>query len=427
MDEKDELDEWYENEPWEERENPEFEGSDDEEVQEDELENYVADYEGQVRLDRLVSIFHSDSNFSMPALHLAITEAKAGVNVENYMTLASMLHSVAPDDPLATVDEAWVEATTKTAQAETARLEQELKQYKNNLIKESIRVSRPASKTLLTAQMGNEDLGNHFLATGSYVEAAKAYQRMREFCTTTKHLLEMNLKLLYISVVQQNWAAAMSYRAKVVPAPNKDDPTTQAIDAVLTVVAGLAQLSAGNYRSAADRFLAVNPAYISAGPLAGVDFARRMLAPGEVAVYGSLCALATMAPDELRERVLDNQQFHEFVDLELDLGRAVSLFCGHRYTDCLAALDEYAAECRMDMHLRDHFAALHSEVRARSVARWFSVYSVVSLKTVAAVFPERDGGVSTQAEIERMIEEGRLDARIDVVDQVWPRRLRYDR
>jgi COP9 signalosome complex subunit 1 len=265
--------------------------------------------------------------------------------------------------------------------------------------------------------MGNEDLGNHFLAIGSYAEAAKAYSRMRDFCTTTKHLLEMNLKLLYIAVLQQNWSAAMSYRAKLAPPPAKDDQAAQAVDAVLTAVAGLAHLNLGQYRAAADRFLAVHPAYIAAGPLAGVDFARRMLAPGDVAVYGSLCALATMAPAELRERVLDNQQFHEFVDLELDLGRAVSLFCGHRYTDCLAALDEYAAECRMDMHLRDHFPALYAEVRARSVARWFEVYSVVSLDSIAAVFPPREG-VSTQEEVEVMIEEGRLDARVDVVDQV---------
>src|ERR1700743_203347 len=98
--------------------------------------------------------------------------------------------------------------------------------------------------------MGNEDLGNHFLAIGSYVEAAKAYSRMREFCTTTKHLLEMNLKLLYIAVLQQNWPAAMSSRAKVPPQPARDDATAaQAVDAVLTAVAGLAHLNLGQYRA----------------------------------------------------------------------------------------------------------------------------------------------------------------------------------
>jgi COP9 signalosome complex subunit 1 len=265
--------------------------------------------------------------------------------------------------------------------------------------------------------MGNEDLGNHYLSTGSYNEAAKYYSRMREYCTTQKHLLEMNLKLLYIAAVQQNWSAALSYRAKVVVQPSKDDPGAQAVDALLNAVSGLAQLNFGNYRAAADRFLSVHPAYIGAGAMAGVDFSRRMLAPGEIALYGSLCALATMTPGELRERVLESGQFHEFVDLELDLGRAVSLFCGHRYTDCLAALDEYASECRMDMHLRHHFARLYGEIRARSLARWFTVYSVVSLKSVAAVFPPREGA-TLQEEVEGMIEAGKLDARIDVVDQV---------
>ena len=122
MDEKDDLDKWYEKEQYEDLELPEFEASEDEEVQEDELESYVEDYEGQVRLDRLVSIFHSDSIFSMPALHLAISEAKTGANVETYVTLVGMMQSVAPDDPLATLDEAWVETTTKNNKAETARL-----------------------------------------------------------------------------------------------------------------------------------------------------------------------------------------------------------------------------------------------------------------------------------------------------------------
>jgi COP9 signalosome complex subunit 1 len=144
MGEKDELDLFYENEEMDELgELEELESSGEEEAPEDELENYVKNYDGQVRLDRLVSIFQSDSLFSMPALHLAISEAKTDVNVENYVILVNMLQSVAPDDPLATVNDAWVESTTKNAQAETTRLEQELKQYKNNLIKESIRVRPP--------------------------------------------------------------------------------------------------------------------------------------------------------------------------------------------------------------------------------------------------------------------------------------------
>jgi COP9 signalosome complex subunit 1 len=51
---------------------------------------------------------------------------------------------VAPDDPDARLDMNWMETTAKQVKAETDRLEFELKGYKNNLIKESIRVGSRA-------------------------------------------------------------------------------------------------------------------------------------------------------------------------------------------------------------------------------------------------------------------------------------------
>jgi len=48
---------------------------------------------------------------------------------------------VAPSDPITIKDQDWIESTSRQVRAETTRLENELKGYKNNLIKESIRVS----------------------------------------------------------------------------------------------------------------------------------------------------------------------------------------------------------------------------------------------------------------------------------------------
>lgn len=47
----------------------------------------------------------------------------------------------APDEPEAQFDDAWVHNTGKTNKNLIHQLEAELKGYKNNLIKESIRVS----------------------------------------------------------------------------------------------------------------------------------------------------------------------------------------------------------------------------------------------------------------------------------------------
>lgn len=80
------------------------------------------------------------SYLATEALRLAIAEAKSGKDVSRYENAVRALAEVAPNDKEAVLDTEWVERTQRTIKAETDRLEQELRGYKNNLIKESIRV-----------------------------------------------------------------------------------------------------------------------------------------------------------------------------------------------------------------------------------------------------------------------------------------------
>ena len=104
------------------------------------LEIYIANYRGRTRLDRLSHIAFTSPPLSKDAFHIAIDEAKQGLDVEYYMSIASGLQKLDPEDPKATIDVAWVDQKTKDIRLLTERLEGELKAYKNNLIKESIRV-----------------------------------------------------------------------------------------------------------------------------------------------------------------------------------------------------------------------------------------------------------------------------------------------
>jgi COP9 signalosome complex subunit 1 len=74
------------------------------------------------------------------ALKAAIKEAKGGKDVRRYKEAWDAIRIAAPNDPDAVRDEEWIDRTTRANKTETARLETELKGYKNNLIKESIRV-----------------------------------------------------------------------------------------------------------------------------------------------------------------------------------------------------------------------------------------------------------------------------------------------
>ena len=98
---------------------------------------YVA---GRTRFDRLLLIGTSSSYLYLEALKAAIAEAKQGSDVGRYESAVSSLREIAPNDPDAILDVAWVSTTKAQVKRNTDTLELELKTYKNNLIKESIRV-----------------------------------------------------------------------------------------------------------------------------------------------------------------------------------------------------------------------------------------------------------------------------------------------
>jgi 26S proteasome subunit RPN7 len=83
------------------------------------------------------------------ALRAAVAEARSGSDLKSYEDALQLLRrSLRASEMEVQADSAWMEKKDKQNKAETARLEHELKGYKNNLIKESIRVSLPHQNPL---------------------------------------------------------------------------------------------------------------------------------------------------------------------------------------------------------------------------------------------------------------------------------------
>ena len=95
---------------------------------------------GPTRFERLYTIGVSSIPLSVEALRLAVQEAKTGNSVQRYIIAQRALAVAAPDDAEAKLDQEWLDETRKRVERKTIKLETELKGYKNNLIKESIRV-----------------------------------------------------------------------------------------------------------------------------------------------------------------------------------------------------------------------------------------------------------------------------------------------
>ncbi|KAI9663886.1 MAG: hypothetical protein M1821_007376 [Bathelium mastoideum] len=352
------------------------------------LESYIANYDGRTRIDRLFTIGTCCPLFSVEALRTAVREAKQGKDVDLYLNLCQALHALAPDDPLAALDTSWAEARTKQIKAEGDRLEAELKGYKNNLIKESIR-------------MGNEDLGNFAYSTGDFQAAAKAYNRMRDYATLPKHIAEMTLRQTLVALTQRLWMPAASHLAKL---RNLHPQLTQAdkpkFDHVGYALAGLAEMGTRSFRDAATWFLRVDPQLFSASSdasVAGIAWTRAVLTPNDVAVYGGLSALASMTRTELQAHVLDSPSFRAFLELEPHLRRAIAFFVNAKYAQCLGTLEAYRGDWLLDVYLQPLVAELFAAVRQKCIVQYFEAFSCVELDELARQFPPPAPIVTTAA------------------------------
>ncbi|KAK4888957.1 hypothetical protein LTR28_002847 [Elasticomyces elasticus] len=209
------------------------------------------------------------------------------------------------------------------------------------------------------------------------------------------------------------------------------------VDPVVEACSGLAHLCCGQYKEAAAAFCAVDPSFMSNGPVAGINFAKEVLTGNDIAVYGGLCALASLNRHELTSKVLENANFRSFLELEPHIRRAINAFCGGKYSACLGALESYRADYLLDVYLSSSVADLYSRIRTKSIVAYFLPYSCVQLSSLAAAFPAphfataadtphdaddaADADEDTDAmesELTAMIQSGALRARIDTVSRL---------
>lgn len=264
--------------------------------------------------------------------------------------------------------------------------------------------------------MGNEDLGHFYYDTGDYSNAQKAYMKMREHCTSNKHLADMTLRLVYVSIAQKSWLGVQANLAKVDSAQVKGEEKTK-LEPIVSACTGLSHMAVGSYREAATNFLATSPLYLVAEPAANITWQKEVITGNDVAVYGGLCALASMDRSDLQNRVLANSEFRNFLELEPHIRRAITLFCNSKYSACLEVLEGYRSDYLLDVYLSKVLNTIYGRIRTKSIVQYFIPFSCVTLDEMACKFPAA-GNTTIEDELEEMINNNTLDARIDLVDRL---------
>ncbi|XP_064603999.1 COP9 signalosome complex subunit 1-like [Liolophura sinensis] len=367
------------------------------------LESYASCYIGAAKLNRLVYIAEHCPSLQIESLRMALAYVMTTYNTNMYQQIHRKLQEAVanatglPDAIAGAVtnvpglDTQWIETTAKKAALKLEKLDTDLKNYKSNSIKESIR-------------RGHDDLGDHYLDCGDLSNALKCYSRARDYCTSPKHVVNMCLNVIKVSVYLQNWSHVLSYvnKAESTPESTEHGKDVQGIMTKLKCAAGLADLATKKYKSSAKYFLQASFDHC--------DFAE-LLSANNVATYGALCALASFDRQELQKNVLTSSSFKLFLELEPQLRDIIHRFYESKYASCLKLLGEIKDNLLLDMYLAPHVNTLYTQIRNRALCQYFSPYLSADMRKMADAFNTTVPAL--EDELMQLILDGQINARID--------------
>ncbi|XP_072962986.1 COP9 signalosome complex subunit 1 isoform X2 [Typha angustifolia] len=351
------------------------------------VEAYAGLYTGRSRVTRLLFIADRCGNETMQleALRMAYDEIKKGEDSNIHRDVSAKIAGRL--GPRYLFDQSWADMIDRRAELRKEKLENELNGYKTNLIKESIR-------------MGYNDFGDFYYAHGQLGDAFKNYVRTRDYCTTSKHIIQMCLNVILVGIELGQFMHVSNYVSKAEQTPDSLDLVTVA---KLRCAAGLAHLEAKKYKLAARKF-------IETGLELGNNYSE-VIAPQDVATYGGLCALASFDRTELKKKVIDNINFRNFLELVPEVRELINDFYASRYASCLEYLEKLKPNLLLDIHLHDHVEALYTEIRHKAIIQYTHPFISVDLHTMADAFKTNVTGL--EKELEALITENQIQARID--------------
>jgi len=326
------------------------------------VQSYISRYAGPTRLVRLQLIAEECPSLQGEVIALIVRELtqSSNVNSEVFRRNEGRLGQLLPAD--------WADGVEASALATSDRLEAQVSGAKSSMSKEAIR----------SAYI---ELAEFLRRRGDSSSALKSLLRSRDYCSTERELAECCLKVVTCGFEVNNLVQVTNHLAKAEAPASQGllDPSQQAS---LVAAQGLVFLKKRQYRSAARKFFEVDA---SLG-----DSLNEVLSCEDVATYGCLCALAELDRDEVKRRLVDppstssGSSFRHFLDLVPQMRDVAEDVCECRYGKALATLERgLSAEFLMDVHLRDHAAALVTSIRNKCICRYFLPFVSVSLAAMA--------------------------------------------
>jgi COP9 signalosome complex subunit 1 len=447
-------------------------------------ELYIQAYSGRDKVERLLFLAKRDPSLRTICSDAALKEITESMkDVKLYHRALSIRNTSAesgapalPNGERARADEAWCEHWEQHNRVELEKLDLELRNYQNNLIKESIR-------------MGYRDLGDHLRATGNLDEALKYYLKTRDYCSTNEHLVDMCVHVVEVALELGEYHSIHGYVSKAESLLESYDPHAAAAAASgksNTAASALGSAAKGGTTSGADAIGALFRAGGSAGmsnatPSAfqsassivnsrndaesqGKKHVRRIrtrllvaqalaflgqsmfeqatrallkievdvnddfsayASRSDVAACLALCGTAMFDRSTLKASIVDQASVKEILTNDRHAQQLVDAFYSCDYKRALIVLDKARLTYTLNPTFAPHYDSLVRRITQRAVKQFVQPFDALHIARLTNALGWEDSQSEERAvdELLLLIQQGEIDGRLDLQNKVSGLRL----
>lgn len=412
------------------------------------LDSYIAKYNGETRLQRLLLVARttSDESLAAQAFRMAEEQMKADGNVKRYKevfggqqqqqqlgqcaaeegTQGSGAPQEQQDDVVMSqspsrqasipYDHDWVLTTESVNRNDRHVLQGRLSTAQSHLHKEAIRTAYIA-------------LAQHDIKTGELQDSLGSLFRATDYCTSRSQTAQISLLILEVCLGLQQYGHVREYVTKVehtlsashaTAASSPSSAGTGLHDVVikLKMASGLERLAQEDFAGAAGIF----------NKLTMTTSSAKMEWPGvasaeDIALYASLLSVATQS----RTSILELSEHPEALELVPAMKDLLSQWSRANYVKCMQAFSDSGSDNFVpegDLYLSgSRWKTLSKTIQEKCLLEYLRPYQSVRLDGMMQLFPAIVNLEDTLVDLmgRGMIQNARIDARVNVLYKSPPK------
>ncbi|KAJ2480293.1 hypothetical protein IWW56_002538 [Coemansia sp. RSA 2131] len=351
------------------------------------LRSYLSEYTGYAKIRRAIYVGERCPTLSIESYSIAFEELEEKTyDTTTYKHIAKLLEQLTGERR--DTDE-WERRVSKQVKEQDTEIRGKLERAKKQVSK----------KDTLQAQW---ELVRLQQQRGLMDESVRALQDGRTSCGGMAEQAELHMEAARVSQVMGRWLQVATYIQRtesVLPDPD------ETVRAELAVLRAQSDFGDGKWSAAVTglRVLSIDTASV---------FARKTVTPRDIALYGTLAGLAALDRDQVKQQLLDNVQFGQFLDRMPECQALLQSYYDSKYDDALNQLTRILSFCHLDPVIGPHASALKQRIRDNIVVLYIQPFVSVRMASMATALCF---GSTAQLEdtLVRMIDSGLIHARID--------------